>query len=87
MIVVNLLSNFTATTVKLWIILSFGETSVGFRYLHSLVETILIFQHFNKPSVEQPTSKQELVDFWMDFLVEATKKDISSVRFPVSNTG
>ncbi|XP_030577832.1 mitogen-activated protein kinase kinase kinase 5, partial [Archocentrus centrarchus] len=52
-------------------------------YLHSLVETILIFQHFNKPSVEQPTSKQELVDFWMDFLVEATKKDISSVRFPV----
>uniref|UniRef100_A0AAX7VS35 mitogen-activated protein kinase kinase kinase n=1 Tax=Astatotilapia calliptera TaxID=8154 RepID=A0AAX7VS35_ASTCA len=52
-------------------------------YLRSLVETILIFQHFNKPSVEQPSYKQELVDFWMDFLVEATKKDVSSVRFPV----
>uniref|UniRef100_A0A673CJR6 mitogen-activated protein kinase kinase kinase n=1 Tax=Sphaeramia orbicularis TaxID=375764 RepID=A0A673CJR6_9TELE len=52
-------------------------------YLRSLVETILIYQHFNKPSVEQPAPKQELVDFWMDFLVEATKKEISSVRFPV----
>uniref|UniRef100_A0A3P8YUR0 mitogen-activated protein kinase kinase kinase n=1 Tax=Esox lucius TaxID=8010 RepID=A0A3P8YUR0_ESOLU len=51
-------------------------------YLRSLVETILIYQHFKKPSVEQPP-KQELVDFWMDFLVEATKKDVSSVRFPV----
>lgn len=56
---------------------------VGFRYLRSLVETILIYQHFNKPGVEQPAPKQELVDFWMDFLVEATKKDVTSVRFPV----
>lgn len=47
------------------------------------METILIYQHFKKPSVEQPPPKQELVDFWMDFLVEATKKDVSSVRFPV----
>uniref|UniRef100_A0A8C3AX47 mitogen-activated protein kinase kinase kinase n=1 Tax=Cyclopterus lumpus TaxID=8103 RepID=A0A8C3AX47_CYCLU len=52
-------------------------------YLCSLVETILIYQQFKKPGVEQPAPKQELVDFWMDFLVEATKKDISSVRFPV----
>ncbi len=57
-----------------------------FRYLRSLVETILIYQQFNKPGVEQPAPKQELVDFWMDFLVEATKKDISSVRFPVSDS-
>ncbi|XP_026773607.3 mitogen-activated protein kinase kinase kinase 5 [Pangasianodon hypophthalmus] len=52
-------------------------------YLCSLVETILIYQHFKKPSTEPPGPKQELVDFWMDFLVEATKKDVSSVRFPV----
>uniref|UniRef100_A0A3B4TUQ9 mitogen-activated protein kinase kinase kinase n=1 Tax=Seriola dumerili TaxID=41447 RepID=A0A3B4TUQ9_SERDU len=52
-------------------------------YLRSLVETILIYQHFKKPGMEQPAPKQELVDFWMDFLVEATKKDVSSVRFPV----
>ncbi|XP_075893755.1 mitogen-activated protein kinase kinase kinase 5 isoform X1 [Nelusetta ayraudi] len=52
-------------------------------YLRSLVETILIYQHFHKPGVEQPAPKQELVDFWMDFLVEATKTDVTSVRFPV----
>ncbi|XP_028295135.1 mitogen-activated protein kinase kinase kinase 5 [Gouania willdenowi] len=52
-------------------------------YLRSLVETILIYQHFKKPSSDQLPPKQELVDFWMDFLVEATKKDVSSVRFPV----
>ncbi|KAG7460704.1 hypothetical protein MATL_G00201590 [Megalops atlanticus] len=52
-------------------------------YLRSLVETILIYQQFKKPSGEQQAPKQELVDFWMDFLVEATKKDVSSVRFPV----
>ncbi|CAJ1078370.1 mitogen-activated protein kinase kinase kinase 5 isoform X1 [Xyrichtys novacula] len=52
-------------------------------YLRSLVETILIYQQFKKPGTEQPAPKQELVDFWMDFLVEATKKDVSSVRFPV----
>ncbi|CAL8315075.1 unnamed protein product [Lota lota] len=52
-------------------------------YLRSLVETILIYQHFKKPTVEQPAPKQELVDFWMDFLVEATNKEVSSVRFPV----
>uniref|UniRef100_A0A671VEV9 mitogen-activated protein kinase kinase kinase n=1 Tax=Sparus aurata TaxID=8175 RepID=A0A671VEV9_SPAAU len=51
-------------------------------YLRSIVETILIYQQFKKPGTEQPAPKQELVDFWMDFLVEATKKDISSVRFP-----
>ncbi|XP_023808466.1 mitogen-activated protein kinase kinase kinase 5 [Oryzias latipes] len=53
-------------------------------YLRSVVETILIYQHFKKPCSEPPPqNKQELVDFWMDFLVEATKKDVSAVRFPV----
>uniref|UniRef100_A0A674PKE3 mitogen-activated protein kinase kinase kinase n=1 Tax=Takifugu rubripes TaxID=31033 RepID=A0A674PKE3_TAKRU len=51
-------------------------------YLRSLVETILIYQQFHRPGAEQPSPKQELVDFWMDFLVEATKRDVSSVRFP-----
>lgn len=46
----------------------------------------MIYQQFKKPGVEQPAPKQELVDFWMDFLVEATKKDVSSVRFPVSGS-
>uniref|UniRef100_A0A8C2E0Q9 mitogen-activated protein kinase kinase kinase n=1 Tax=Cyprinus carpio TaxID=7962 RepID=A0A8C2E0Q9_CYPCA len=52
-------------------------------YLHSLVETILIYKHFTKPTADPQAPKQELVDFWMDFMVEATKKDVTSVRFPV----
>uniref|UniRef100_A0A673MUD2 mitogen-activated protein kinase kinase kinase n=1 Tax=Sinocyclocheilus rhinocerous TaxID=307959 RepID=A0A673MUD2_9TELE len=52
-------------------------------YLGSLVETILIYKHFTKPTTDPQAPKQELVDFWMDFMVEATKKDVTSVRFPV----
>lgn len=53
-------------------------------YLRSLVETILIYKHFSKPSTDQASApKQELVDFWMDFMVESTQKDVTSVRFPV----
>lgn len=65
----------------------FPYISFVFRYLRSLVETILIYQQFKKPGADQPAPKQELMDFWMDFLVEATKKDVSSVRFPVSLPG
>ncbi|XP_036103851.1 mitogen-activated protein kinase kinase kinase 5 isoform X3 [Molossus molossus] len=52
-------------------------------YLRSIVETILIYKHFVKLTTEQPVAIQELVDFWMDFLVEATKTDVTVVRFPV----
>ncbi|XP_044103954.1 mitogen-activated protein kinase kinase kinase 5 isoform X1 [Neovison vison] len=52
-------------------------------YLKSIVETILIYKHFVKLTTEQPVAKQELVDFWMDFLVEATKTNVTVVRFPV----
>uniref|UniRef100_A0A803TJ94 mitogen-activated protein kinase kinase kinase n=1 Tax=Anolis carolinensis TaxID=28377 RepID=A0A803TJ94_ANOCA len=52
-------------------------------YLKSTVETILIYQHFKKLNPEQQIVKNDLVDFWMDFLVEATKSDVSVVRFPV----
>uniref|UniRef100_F6UTB5 mitogen-activated protein kinase kinase kinase n=1 Tax=Monodelphis domestica TaxID=13616 RepID=F6UTB5_MONDO len=52
-------------------------------YLKSIVETILIYKHFMKLTTEPHGAKQELVDFWMDFLVEATKTDVTVVRFPV----
>ncbi|XP_056422598.1 mitogen-activated protein kinase kinase kinase 5 isoform X2 [Hyla sarda] len=52
-------------------------------YLSSVVETILIYQKYKKPNLEKHVSKQELVDFWMDFLVESTNTDVSVVRFPV----
>ncbi|XP_074165841.1 mitogen-activated protein kinase kinase kinase 5 isoform X2 [Sminthopsis crassicaudata] len=51
-------------------------------YLKSIVETILIYKHFMKLTTEPHGAKQELVDFWMDFLVEATKTDVTVVRFP-----
>ncbi|XP_053770051.1 mitogen-activated protein kinase kinase kinase 5 isoform X2 [Desmodus rotundus] len=51
-------------------------------YLKSIVETILIYKHFVKVTAEQPVDIQELMDFWMDFLVEATKTDVTVVRFP-----
>lgn len=44
----------------------------------------MIYKHFVKLTTEQPVAKQELVDFWMDFLVEATKTNVTVVRFPVS---
>lgn len=52
-------------------------------YIKSTVEVILMHQHFKKQSPEQHVAKQELVDFWMDFLVESTKSDVAVVRFPV----
>uniref|UniRef100_A0A4W3K4P1 mitogen-activated protein kinase kinase kinase n=1 Tax=Callorhinchus milii TaxID=7868 RepID=A0A4W3K4P1_CALMI len=52
-------------------------------YLKSVVETIRIFQRFKKQTQEQPSSMQDLMDFWMDFIVEATNEDVSLVRFPV----
>ncbi|KAM4770717.1 mitogen-activated protein kinase kinase kinase 5 [Rhinophrynus dorsalis] len=52
-------------------------------FLNSMVETIWIYQHFKKTNQEQQVPKQELVDFWMDFLVESTNTDVSVVRFPV----
>uniref|UniRef100_A0A671SYF4 mitogen-activated protein kinase kinase kinase n=1 Tax=Sinocyclocheilus anshuiensis TaxID=1608454 RepID=A0A671SYF4_9TELE len=55
-------------------------------YLGSLVETILIYKHFTKPTTDPQAPKQELVDFWMDFMVESTKKDVTSVRFPGGKT-
>ncbi|XP_041420450.1 mitogen-activated protein kinase kinase kinase 5 isoform X2 [Xenopus laevis] len=52
-------------------------------FLNSVVETILIYQHFKKPNQEQEVTNHELVDFWMDFLVESTSSNVSVIRFPV----
>ncbi|KAG8444447.1 hypothetical protein GDO86_009576 [Hymenochirus boettgeri] len=52
-------------------------------FLNSVVETILMYQHFKKHHQEQQIAKHELVDFWMDFIVESTNSDVSVVRFPV----
>uniref|UniRef100_A0A6I8RF80 mitogen-activated protein kinase kinase kinase n=1 Tax=Xenopus tropicalis TaxID=8364 RepID=A0A6I8RF80_XENTR len=51
-------------------------------FLNSVVETILIYQHFKTPNQEQHVTNHELVDFWMDFLVESTSSNVSVLRFP-----
>ncbi|XP_059838487.1 mitogen-activated protein kinase kinase kinase 5 isoform X1 [Hypanus sabinus] len=52
-------------------------------YLKSVVQIIHIYQRFKKQVPEQPSECQELMDFWMDFIVEATNEAVSLVRFPV----
>ncbi|XP_060705912.1 mitogen-activated protein kinase kinase kinase 5 [Hemiscyllium ocellatum] len=52
-------------------------------YLKSVVQTIHIYQRFKKQTPEQPPECQELMDFWMDFIVEATNEAVTLVRFPV----
>ncbi|GCB64762.1 hypothetical protein scyTo_0011797 [Scyliorhinus torazame] len=52
-------------------------------YLKSVVQTIHIYQRFKKQTPEQPPECQERMDFWMDFIVEATNEAVSLVRFPV----
>lgn len=52
-------------------------------YLKSVVQTIHIYQRFKKQTPEQPFESQDLMDFWMDFIVEATNEALSLVRFPV----
>ncbi|XP_067840904.1 mitogen-activated protein kinase kinase kinase 5 [Heptranchias perlo] len=51
-------------------------------YLKSVVQTIAIYQRFKKQTPEQPSECQDRMDFWMDFIVEATNEDVSLVRFP-----
>ncbi|XP_051881014.1 mitogen-activated protein kinase kinase kinase 5 [Pristis pectinata] len=52
-------------------------------YLKSVVQTIHIYQRFKKQTPEQPSECQDLMDFWMEFIVEATNEVVSLVRFPV----
>uniref|UniRef100_UPI00398E50AC mitogen-activated protein kinase kinase kinase 5 isoform X1 n=2 Tax=Pristiophorus japonicus TaxID=55135 RepID=UPI00398E50AC len=52
-------------------------------YLKSVVQTIHIYQRFKKQTPEQPSECQDRMDFWMDFIVEATNEAVSLVRFPV----
>ncbi|XP_067882182.1 LOW QUALITY PROTEIN: mitogen-activated protein kinase kinase kinase 5-like [Heterodontus francisci] len=52
-------------------------------YLKSVVQTIHIYQRFKKQTPEQPPECQDRMDFWMDFIVEATNEAVSLVRFPV----
>ncbi|XP_030637021.1 mitogen-activated protein kinase kinase kinase 5 [Chanos chanos] len=51
-------------------------------YLASIMETYIMYKQFVKPpEVRHP--KQEIVDFWMELLVQACKPSVSTARCPV----
>ncbi|KAM9488242.1 mitogen-activated protein kinase kinase kinase 5 isoform 2-T2 [Clarias gariepinus] len=51
-------------------------------YVGSVMETYILYKQFAKPpEVKHP--KQEIVDFWMELLVQACKPTLSTARCPV----
>ncbi|XP_029785481.1 mitogen-activated protein kinase kinase kinase 15, partial [Suricata suricatta] len=51
-------------------------------YLRSLVQNLLLIQHFRKPIIEHPP-RQERLNFWLDIIFEATNEVTNGLRFPV----
>ncbi|XP_062847445.1 mitogen-activated protein kinase kinase kinase 5 [Trichomycterus rosablanca] len=51
-------------------------------YVGSVMETYILYKHFAKPS-EVQHAKQEIVDFWMELLVQACKPTVSTAHCPV----
>ncbi|XP_077003151.1 mitogen-activated protein kinase kinase kinase 15 [Tamandua tetradactyla] len=51
-------------------------------YLQSLVQNLLLIQHFKKPIMEH-SPRQERLNFWLDIICEATNKVTNGLRFPV----
>lgn len=52
------------------------------RYLRSLVQNLLLIQRFKKPITEH-SPRQELLNFWLDIIFEATNEVTNGLRFPV----
>nr|XP_015204274.1 PREDICTED: mitogen-activated protein kinase kinase kinase 6 isoform X2 [Lepisosteus oculatus] len=51
-------------------------------FLGSVMETYLMFKQFSHPPEEKSPS-QEIVDFWMNFLLQACKPSVKTTRCPV----
>ncbi|NWR80402.1 M3K6 kinase, partial [Centropus unirufus] len=51
-------------------------------YLVSVMETFLLYKHFQR-SPHVPSSRQELADFWLGFLLEACQPFAATPRCPV----
>lgn len=55
---------------------------MSFRYVASIMETFILFRQFAKlPEVKSP--KQEIMDFWMELLLQTYKPTVSTGRCPV----
>ncbi|KFW68111.1 Mitogen-activated protein kinase kinase kinase 15, partial [Pygoscelis adeliae] len=51
-------------------------------YLKSLVQNLMLIQHFKKLTIEH-SPRQERLTFWLDIIFEATKETTNGLRFPV----
>ncbi|XP_044525141.1 mitogen-activated protein kinase kinase kinase 15 [Gracilinanus agilis] len=51
-------------------------------YLRSLVQNLQLIQRFKKLTIEH-SHRQELLNFWLDIIFEATKEVTNGLRFPV----
>ncbi|XP_020845594.1 mitogen-activated protein kinase kinase kinase 15 isoform X1 [Phascolarctos cinereus] len=51
-------------------------------YLRSLVQNLQLIQRFKKLTIEH-SHRQELLNFWLDIIFEATKEITNGLRFPV----
>ncbi|XP_029141822.1 mitogen-activated protein kinase kinase kinase 15 [Protobothrops mucrosquamatus] len=51
-------------------------------YLKSLVQNLILIQHFKKLTIEH-SPRQERLNFWLDIIFEATKIKNNGLRFPV----
>lgn len=58
------------------------DIAVPRRYLVSVMETFLLYKHFQK-SPPVPSARQELADFWLAFLLAACQPFVPSPRCPV----
>lgn len=55
---------------------------MSFRYVASIMETFILFRQFAKPP-EVKSPKQEIMDFWMELLLQTYKPTVSTGRCPV----
>ncbi|ETE69128.1 Mitogen-activated protein kinase kinase kinase 15, partial [Ophiophagus hannah] len=51
-------------------------------YLKSLVQNLILIQHFKKLTIEH-SLRQERLNFWLDIIFEATQEKTNGLRFPV----
>ncbi|KAM8819833.1 mitogen-activated protein kinase kinase kinase 15 [Eudromia elegans] len=51
-------------------------------YLKSLVQNVMLIQHFKKLTTEH-SPRQEKLSFWLDIIFEASKETTNGLRFPV----
>ena len=66
-------------------LLQYSVLLFSIRYLKSTISNIQLISQFRVTSEDAPMSHDAKVfEFWMEFLIEATKDQYSNSQFPVS---